>query len=236
MTHRLLATLKLDITVQWRNRFYYIGVGLALLIAFLLSQLVTDGNYGQTIPIFFLLAVGGSTMLYVGGLIIFEKDEHTLDSVIVSPLRLHEYIISKVSTLSLLASIESIIVVLLLQRVSGYNPILLLIGIFALGAMLVLVGLVMIVRFRSITDFLMPVLVVGLIVQLPIIYFTGLSTSFVWLIVPTAAPTMLLWGAWNELESWQLIYGLLYSLVTIFALYRWSMIAFRRHIIMGNRS
>lgn len=232
---RLAATLRLDATVQWRNRFYYIGIGLSLLLALAMAQFVEHDMLSGTLPLLFLFAIGGTTMLYVAGLIIFEKDEHTLEAVIVSPVRTNEYMISKVITLTFLATLESVIVLVLAYGLTGYNIALLLAGIILMGVMLTLIGFVMIVRYDSITDFLMPVVAVNLVLQLPALYFTGVSDTLLWLILPTAAPVMLMWAAWHTVETWQVIYGVVYSLVTIAVLYRWALAAFHTHIILRER-
>lgn len=229
---RLLASVRLDVTIQWRNRFYMIGVGLSLLLALGISQFFPADALGTVLPLLFLFAVGGTALLYVAGLVIFEKDERTLEAVIVTPLSVPEYMVAKIVSLALLALVESVVVVLLTAGLDGYQPLPLLLGVLLLGPMLTLVGFVLIVRYSSITDFLIPVLVVALVLQLPFLYFLEISTSPLWLLIPTAAPTMLMWGAWHPLDMWQIIYGVGYSLVVIAALYRWAAAAFYRHIIV----
>ena len=235
MTARLLSTMKLDAMVQWRNRFYYIGIGLSLLLAVALAQFIDYQALTVTIPLLFLFAIGGTTLLYVAGLVIFEKDERTLEAVIVSPMRVSEYMLSKVITLTFLATLESAVVLVLAYGLTGFNYGLLIAGVVLMGAMLTLMGFVMIVRYNSITDFLVPVVAVSLVLQLPALYFTGTSDSLLWLVIPTAAPTMLIWAAWHPVETWQVIYGFVYSLVLIGGLYRWALIAFQKHIILGER-
>lgn len=236
MTARLLSTMRLDATVQWRNRFYIIGIGLSLLMALGLAQFMQPAAMGAILPMLFLFAIGGTTMLYVAGLLIFEKDERTLEAIIVSPMRVSEYMISKIVTLTLLATLESLIVVVLTQGLTGFNPGLLLAGIILMGVMLTLIGFVMIVRYDSITDFLIPVVAVSLVLQLPALYFTGISDSVLWLILPTAAPVMLMWAAWFPVEPWQVVYGFVYSLVLIAGLYRWARLAFHKHIVLRERN
>ncbi len=236
MTARLLSTMRLDATIQWRNRFYIIGVGLSLLLALGLAQFLQPEMVNAVLPMLFLFAIGGTTMLYVAGLLIFEKDERTLEAVIVSPMRVSEYMLSKIVTLTLLATLESLIVVVLTQGLDGFNPGLLLAGIILMGVMLTLTGIIMIVRYDSITDFLIPVVTVSLVLQLPALYFTGISDSVLWLIVPTSAPVMLMWAAWFPVESWQVVYGFVYSLVLIAGLYRWARLAFHKHIVLRERN
>ncbi len=234
--NRLTATMRLDMTVQWRNKFYYIGVGLSALIAFGLMRFISPQALGATLPMLFLFTVSGTTMLYVAGLVIFEKDERTLEAVTVSPIRLSEYMLSKLVTLTFLAVVESLVVVGLTYGLSGLNIGWLVLGVILLGAMLTLLGFIMVVRYDSITDFLIPAVVVNLVLQLPSLYFTGVSDSVLWLLLPTTAPTMLMWAAWWPVESWKLVYGVVYSLVIIAGLYRWALSAFNKHIVLRERN
>lgn len=235
---RLFSTVKLDILVQWRQRFYIIGIALAVLIGLGLRQLADPDALATLMPILFLLAVGGTTFIYIAGLIVFERGEHTLDAMFVSPLRLAEYLSSKLLSLTLLVLVEGTTLVLLAQGAAGdgaystvINWLLILGGTALMGAMLTLFGVILVVRFSTITDFLMPALVITLPLQAPALYFAGLSDSPLWLISPTSAPTMLIWGAWNGLEAWQLFYGIGYSLLVIAVAYVWASRAFTRHII-----
>jgi hypothetical protein len=43
---------------------------------------------------------------------------------------------------------------------------------------------------------------------------------------------MLMWSAWHPIETWQLIYAVVYSVIIIAVLYRWALIAFNKHIIL----
>ena len=63
MTARLLSTIRLDATIQWRNRFYIIGIGLSLLMALGLAQFMQPAAMGAILPMLFLFAIGGTTML-----------------------------------------------------------------------------------------------------------------------------------------------------------------------------
>jgi fluoroquinolone transport system permease protein len=236
---RLISAMKTDVTVQVRNNLYGIGIGVAVLIAGLLSQLANPAELAVTIPVTMLLVVGGSTLLYVAGLIIFEKDEGTLNALIVSPLRTSEYLWSKIITLTLLATLEAAIMVggamLIMSRSSEVTipniPILLL-GIVAMGVLYTLTGIVLIVRYQQITDFLVPVLVMAMVLQAPFVHFLGIIEHPAFLIIPTSAPTMLMQGAFVQLTTWEWAYVLTYTAALIIGLTIWAYRAFNTHIIM----
>jgi len=233
---RLLATMKLDAKIQFRHRFYHVSIALALLLGLGVRQLGDPQLVATLLPVLFLVGIGATAAGYVAGLIVFERDQHTLDAMFVSPLRLTEYLDSKITTLTALVIVEGAITVLAAQGLLGVNWLLLLLGAALLGAMFTLLGAILIVRFATITDFLIPGGLVLLLLELPALYFGGLSDSSLWLLIPSSAPTVLIWGAWHPLEPWQVIYALGYSAVTLAIGYRWALGAFTKYILVRERS
>ncbi len=235
---RLMNTMKLDVTVQVRNRLYAIGIGVGALVAVILSQLLSTEQFASTIPVILLLVVGGSTLLYVAGMIVFEKDEGTINAMIVSPLRASEYLWSKIVTLTTLATIESIIMIGGALLIISFNQVvalpnipILLIGIVAMGVMYTLIGIIMIVRYDKITDFLVPLVVVASLLQLPFLHFLDVVVSPMFLIIPTSAPTMLMKGAFVPLTTEEWLYAFIYTGVILVVLTLWASRAFQTHII-----
>ncbi len=231
-TARLLSTMRLDVIVQWRSKLYYIGAAVALGLAFGLGTFLSREWLATALPIMFLFAVGGTTMLYVAGLVLFEKGERTLEALTVTPISVPEYLTSKVVTLSTLALLESLITTVIAYGLTGYNWLLLVPGVLLLGIMLTLMGFVMVVRYQSITDFFVPMLIIGIVTQLPFVHFVGLLPSPLWYLVPTAAPATLMWAAYNPVPNWQIAYGLLYSLAWVAGLAWWALRAFEHHIVL----
>jgi len=236
---RLLAAMKTDVTVQVRNNLYAIGIGAGVLVAVALSQLAGSERLAVTIPPVMLLIGGGSTLMYVAGMILFEKDEGTLHAVIVSPLRTSEYLWSKILTLTLLATLESVVMIggaMLIVSRSGAVPWpnipVLLFGIIAMGILFTLIGIVLIVRYDKITDFLMPMVALASTLQAPFLYFWGVVKHPAFLLIPTSAPTMLIQGAFLPLTAWEWLYALGYTAILIGGLSIWAYRAFQTHIIM----
>jgi len=236
---RLLSAMRTDVTVQVRNSLYAIGLGTGVIVAVALSQLASPPQLSGVVPALMLLVVGGSTLLYVSGMIIFEKDEGTLNAVIVSPLRTSEYLWSKILTLTGLATLESLVMIggaMLIMRRAGPLPLpnipLLLAGIVASGVIYTLIGIVLIVRFDSITDFLVPMAAIATVLQLPFVYFLGWMSHPALLAIPTSAPTLLMQAAYIPLAAWEWLYAIGYTTLLILGLSWWAYRAFQTHIIM----
>jgi fluoroquinolone transport system permease protein len=230
--------MKTDMVVQVRTNLYTIGIGAGVLVAIALSQLASPDLLVSLVPTLMLLVVGGSTLLYVSAMIIFEKDEGTLRAMIVSPVRPFEYLWSKIITLTALATLESVVMIggaMLIMRFSGGlslpNLPLLFLGIVAIGILYTLIGIVLVVRFNSITDYLLPMAGIAVILQLPALYFLGWVEHWSFLLIPTSAPTVLMVGAYRPLAGWEWAYGVGYTAVLLIGLTIWAYRAFQTHII-----
>lgn len=236
---RLTSTMKTDFSVQLRNKLYYIGVGTSILFGIILSQLAHLVELARGVPVVVLLISGGGGLLYVAGLIIMEKDEGTLSAIIVSPLRVHEYLLSKVVTLTFLAIVESIVLIgvalLIMSRsvpVAAFNVPMLLAGVAATGIIYTLLGIIISVRYDSITDMIVPLITFGMVLQLPFLHFLGLLEHWLFLIVPTSAPAVLMQGAFGEAAAWEWVYGVGYTAAWAAGLAFWAYGSFKNNIVM----
>ena len=227
-----------DVTGQVRNQLYSIGIGVAILTAVVLSQLTSADQLYATTPVILLLVAGGSTILYAAGMLLFELDEGTLVATIVSPLRPMEYLWSKVLSLGLLSSLEGGLMIGVAMAIFAFNgdvvmPHLLpiVVGLGSIAAIHILLGLAVVVRYRSITDFLVAISIPLVLFQLPFLYFMGVSDHWAWLIIPTSAQGMFFRGAFMTIEPWQWAYAIVYTAAQIGLLSVWAYRSFHTHII-----
>lgn len=236
---RLLMAMKTDVMVQVRTNLYAIGIGAGALVAIMLAWLASPEQLYTYVPTLMLLVVGGSTLLYVAGMIIFEKDEGTLNANIVSPLRTSEYLWSKIITLTGLATLEAIVMIggamLLMSfadEITMPNAPVLLVGIIAMAVVYTLIGIVTVVRFDTITDYLIPMAGIAVVLELPFLYFLGWLKHPLLLLIPTSGPAMLMQGAYLQLAAWEWLYATAYTAGLVVGLAIWAQRAFHTHIVM----
>ena len=112
------------------------------------------------------------------------------------------------------------------------NVPLLLLGILAIAILYTLIGIVLIVRYDKITDFLIPMALLAVALQLPFVYFLGWIEHPILLVIPTSAPTVLMQAAYGPLATWEWIYGVVYTALLLVVLSIWAGRAFQKHIVM----
>lgn len=233
---RLAATLRLDVQLQSRNLLYHIGVGVALAVGLAARYFLDPEVIRVLLPVFFLGALLGTTYMFVAAMVLFEKGERTLDAVIVSPLPTREYILSKVLTLTGFGLVESIIVLLLAYGFADFHMVPLLAGVLVMGALYALVGTAQVVRYDSVTEFLIPgAILAGMVLQLPFLHALDIWPSPIWYLVPTQAPLLLMKGAFQPIADWEWIYAVGYSFVALVAGYRLAESEFTKYIVRGGR-
>jgi fluoroquinolone transport system permease protein len=233
---RLIATIGADVRLQFRNGFYYATAFVLAVWILLFAQLQsgTNGlNLSWLLPVFILDSMIINSFFFISGLVLLEKDEGTLQAQVVTPLRTWEYLASKVITLTLLALAQYVVIVALFYNPGlGFVP--LIAGIALASTLYVLLGFVSVARYSSINEYLLPSALYAGALILPLgAYVMGWDNLLVYL-HPLEAPLMLMKAAFQPVEAWQLVYGVLYSGLWVGLAFRFSLRSFHRFVIAGQ--
>jgi len=229
---RLLATLRCDIFLQVRNGFYAVSL-FVLLVWVLLFSFLPRMELGWVMPILILGNLMVGTFFYIGGLVLLEKSEGTLEAQVVTPLRRQEYLAAKVISLTLLAILENLLITFLIYGLRLNLPILLL-GLFLAAALFELFGFAVVIRYDSVNEYIFPAVLYTMLLSLPLIDFLGLWQSPLFYLHPIQAPLLILKAAFEPVPAGQLLYGLAYSSFWIWLLTRLSQHAFYLFITSGK--
>jgi fluoroquinolone transport system permease protein len=227
---RLLATILLDIRMQFRQGFYFASAFVAVVFVILLKQ-IPDFNYALFWPAIILNNLTVNSFYFMSGLVLLEKGEGTLEAQIVTPLRKSEYLISKVVSLGLLSLIETIAIVVLISGV-GFNWLALIAGVSFLIASFSLYGFIVVARYDSISDFIFPSVLWTLLYSVPLLYYFDIWPTPLMFLHPIQATLVLIQAAFESVPPWQVMYGVLYSLLWLGIAYYFSQRAFYRFVIM----
>lgn len=161
-----------------------------------------------------------------------EKEQGILALIYVTPLRLWEYMISKLLSLACL----SLLVALTISLVSYQNPVnygLLILGIFLTSFFYTLLGFLIATRTKSVNSFFMKMLPPMLLLILPtfllIIKFDALYLS----LIPSIASLKLILGAYMSLPILDLILCLIWMIILDILLLFKIKESFKDHMITG---
>lgn len=226
---RLFATMTVDARLQVRNGFYYAATFVAVIFALLLRW-VPASQLGRYLPALVFSNLMINAFYFIGGLVLLEKGEGTLEAQVVTPLRSSEYLISKLITLNALSLAENLFIVLVAYG-AGFNAMVLIAGISLTVAIYCLYGFLVVARYDSINEYLFPSILYTFLIPLPLLNYFGVWESWLHYLHPFQAPLLILQAAFEPVRAWQIVYGALYSALWIALLYRMSERAFERFVI-----
>lgn len=205
--YRFSVTLQRDIQLQARNGFYAAAGFVVLSMALLLSQVPTAG-LEWLLPPLLLNNLFINCFYFVAGLLLLERAEGSLLARAVSPLRANEYLAARVCSLTLMALAESLVLVLLYDG-PPRHWLLLLAGLASASLVLILAGIVLIARYHSINEFLMPSLAIVLLLGAPLLAAFARWQHPLLYLHPLQPPLLLTQAAFGPLATWQIWYAMI---------------------------
>lgn len=239
---RFASTFQKDVMIQARNNMYSISLIVAVLFAIVFTFILNPEFLRSIIPVALLFIVGGTTIIFIGALIMDEKELGILNAFSITPLSIREYLWSKIVSLTFLATLEVGIMIgipiayaYINEGVALPNVLMLILGIVSVNVIYTVLGIGIVVRFRKLTDFLLPTVLIMIFLQVPILYYAKIITSNLILIIPSAAPIMLVQSAFNTLETWQWIYGIAYTIAWLVGLILWAFNSYKLHVVEKMR-
>ncbi|MCA9977422.1 MAG: hypothetical protein KC413_16800 [Anaerolineales bacterium] len=229
---RLRTAIRWDATLQFRNGFYYAAILVAAIWSLLLRQLPAD-KLAWLLPGAILGNLLINTFYFIGGLLLLEKDEGTLTAQIVTPLRTRDYLAAKLVTLTLLSLLENSLIALITYG-WAFRFLPFALGLTLASVIFALAGFLAVIRYDAINEYLLPSMLYGGGLTLPLIaYFGGWQHWLVYL-HPLQAPLLLLQAGWSTIAIWQWIYALLYAALWAAVAYILSQRAFHHFVVTGS--
>ena len=226
---RLLAAMACDARLQYRNGFYAAAAFVAAALVVMLRWLPPDA-LRFLMPALVLSNMQVNTFYFIGGLVLLEKAEGSLEAVVVTPLRPREYLASKVLTLGLLSLAEALAIVIASHGL-GFNPWPLAAGVLLTAALFSLYGFAVMARYDSINEFLIPSVFYAAVLSLPFLDYFGIWEGPLVYLHPVQAPLVLLEAAFHPLPAAEVAYGVLYGLLWVAPMAAWGVRAFRRFVV-----
>ena len=229
---RFLASLRRDLLLQYRYKLIAVSLWVIVFFGGLLS-LVPEAMRPEPdviVPAFVVANFMVTTFYFICGLVLFEKGEAVLSALVTTPLRDREYLLSKASSLTLLASVETFSIVVLFFGV-GVNWGLLLSGALLLGGIYTLLGFVVIARYDSINEFLMPSVLIAAALQLPLLAHFDVMSRGPLLLHPVEPALALMRAAYEPVASGELVYGFVAGAAWLGISYWWARQEFERFIV-----
>ena len=204
---RLASALRLEVTLQIRQRFLHAAVFSGLIWLAVLLPMPQQPAPGRRAlrPVRRHRASSGSSSS--AGTVFFEKQERTLGAVISTPLRFWEYLAAKLTVLLVLISLFVAIVVVTIAHGFAYRLAPLVAGVVLGTLLMLLVGFITSLPFASVSDwFLAATIPLAVMTVLPVLHYSGVWPNPLLYVIPTQGPLLLLGAAFDQvtLAPWQI--------------------------------
>ncbi len=149
---RFLSLLKGDIRFQFRYGFYFI-YALFTLLYVLMLRLVPEQWQARVAVLMIYSDPAVLGLFFMGAILQFEKDEHTLHSLVISPVKAGEYVLSKLCSLSIIATLVAL-------SIAGFGTVVahpVLVGgtIFIGSCLFSALGLVLATKTETLNQFIL---------------------------------------------------------------------------------
>jgi fluoroquinolone transport system permease protein len=233
MSGVLAAAVRMDFRLQRRYGFWHATAFVVLLWIGVL-QLVPDALLGPVMP-YLLMADLEFMLFFIAGAVFFEKGERTVFALLTTPLRFRHYLAAKLLTMSALALVTCVVVVLV-DYGPGIDPLPFLAGVVLMALLMLLAGFVTAPLFPSISEWILPSTLVLVVLSAPLVGYSGLYPHPAFSLVPTDGPLRLLGAAFHQVDiaGWEWLYAIGYPALWIAGLCLLARRVFHRYVVTSE--
>ncbi|WP_272030896.1 hypothetical protein [Oceanobacillus kimchii] len=225
---RIIELFQMDVKFQLRHGFYY---AYAIVTIFYIGVLLLIPEaYVQTASI--LIVFTDPSVLgffFVGGLVLLERDQSIFSTLYVTPLKIHEYLISKVMSLTLLAAVTSIVLFIVIHQ-SSFHVVPFLLAVILCSMFFTLLGINLAVRVKSVNAFLYTSPLIVIVFYLPLVDYIGIFDTPIFFILPTQAILLLMESAFRGAPIGIYLYSVAVLAVWIGLVYLWTYQSFQQFL------
>lgn len=221
-----------DIRFQWKQGFYAIYLIVSFMYLLILSQLphfILD--YALPIIVFSDPSILG--LFFIGGMVLLEKEQGVLQMLVVTPLTIKAYILSKVIALTLIAILAG----MLITGISAYQPVnyfLLLIGIILTSIFFTLIGFMISTKAKNLNTFFLYMMPWTALFMVPCVIYVIYPHLKVLLLMPSVAGMRLVFGAMHGQSITEALALASYMVVVNYFLFLKTCSIFQKDMVYGG--
>lgn len=213
--------LKKEISLQWRQGFWLVYFVLSALYIIVLFNIPRENR----LMVSLIMILSDTTLLgviFIGALVLLEKQQEVIHSLFVTPLEPGYYIWSKTISLSLIATTMSILVFLPAGQFSAYSFLLLFCTAFT-AATFAMLGLGLAAGVNTLNQYFGMLMGVSMLLIIPVVPYLLLDRHPAFLFLPYIASLDIMLGAIKPLTPWRMIADLFFMAGWGFIAYRYTL-------------
>ncbi len=181
---RIVTALKYDVKFQNRHGFY---AAYGIITLFYFGALANVPTVIKPTLVTLLIFMDTSVLgfFFVGGIILLERRQRTIESLFVTPLRPWEYLWAKVISLTILAAIASLLILIVVAGIST-KILWFAFGICASSIFFVLMGIAIAVKSRTVNGYFFRGILYTMVLAVPLFQYFRLVENPLISLFPTS--------------------------------------------------
>lgn len=227
-----ITTLSLyNVKLQFRHGFYY--AYLFVTAVYIIGLRLLDPGIREVVtPVLIFSDPSMLGIFFIGGIVLLERNDNTLQSLFVTPMSSADYCIAKALSLGVLALSSSLVLAVAGTGGFGFDWPSLIAGTVLTSLLFTFTGLSLSVRTEQVIGYILTVIPVVVVAAAPFLNFFGATDSYLFYLIPTQASLTLLAGGIKPgaVQVWELIMSTGILLVWNAAAWRWAVHRFRKHL------
>ena len=222
-----------DLKIQARNGILTVAIIIAVIYTGLFLLFGLKNNDKALIAILFSDPIFMG-YIFTGVLVLLEKNENTLQALVVTPVKIWQYLFSKAISLTVIALIICFAMVFSSHGFQ-FNYFLFIIAVFLSSVLFIFLGFLGVTRVKTFNQYILVIPFFFLPLVLPFLNFFGITHSFWLYLIPTQASLILFQSAFVPMPFSELIYAVVYLLISVGITYYLSHKLFMKHVIRGEK-
>jgi fluoroquinolone transport system permease protein len=164
-------------------------------------------------------------------MVLFEKGQKTLEGLFITPIRMAEYILSKIISLTILALLSGFLITVATFGIS-FNFAWLFLGISLTSVLFVLLGFTLVSITKSVNAYLVFSPVYMIVTMIPLLDYFQVVKSPLFYLIPTQASLTLMAGAFAPSPIGEMVLSTVLLLGFICPAYLWAAKWFYKYIVL----
>ena len=228
----LLTTIYWDLKLQIRNNILTIAIIVAAIYTgiFLIFNL---RGYDDVLLALIFSDPAAMGFIFIGVLVLFEKGANTLEALVVTPIKIWQYLFSKAVSLTLIALIICFAIIITGHGIH-FNYFYFFLAAFLTSVLFVLIGFIGVAHVRTFNQYILVIPVFLAPVFLPFLNYFGATDTWWFYIIPSQASLVLFNASVEPVSVFDLIYSIIYLIISISVAYYFARKQFIKHIIKGE--
>ncbi len=180
---RFIQLTKGDIRFQYKYGFYFLYLIFSLLYISVAYVLPRDWRQTAVLAMVFTdpAALG---LFFMGAIILYEKSERVLDALAVSPVKVSEYVASKLFSIGLISSLAALLIAV--SSCLSFQPFYFISAVFMGSCLFSSFGLMLAAKSSTLNEFILSTIPFQIAINLPALaYLFGWQP--VWLLIHPGA-------------------------------------------------